>query len=291
MHRILDVAVINHRLDPHETELRIHVKIEDLTSTTEIRGQLVGPRCYYASTIEIAYPMREVRRDGEHIEMRVVIPEASWWEPETPYLYQGPLEFWQDGTMFVRERISHGIRILQLAAKGLKLNGQSYELRGRIVDPAITEGELKSLRDSGLNAVMTSFRTEQEWTSNINLWQLANQFGIFVLCRALDDFDVRQFEILYDVFACAFGCVAQRENTEESRIKQLLTGRNAGNKPLFGVESSQLPIPESAVFILCKAAELASMHEHTIPKIVLTDNPAQPLLARPDVIGWIESAS
>jgi hypothetical protein len=108
--RIVDVAVINHRLDPHETELRVHVEVENLTPTTEIRGRLVGPRCVGSSTIEIAYPMREVERTPNHVALRVVIPEANWWEPETPFLYEGPVELWQDGQRCDRRDISHGIR-------------------------------------------------------------------------------------------------------------------------------------------------------------------------------------
>jgi hypothetical protein len=108
--RIIDVSVINHRLDPHETELRIHVEVENLTPTTEISGRLVGPRCAVSSTVEIAYPMREVERTPSHVVLRVVIPEANWWEPETPFLYEGPVELWQDGKFCERREISHGIR-------------------------------------------------------------------------------------------------------------------------------------------------------------------------------------
>ena len=99
--RIRDFYVVNHRLDPHETELRIHVEVEELTPTTEIKGRLMGPRCVYRSTVEIAYPMRPVERIAysRRMELRVVIPEPSWWEPKTPFLYQGPLELWQDGQL------------------------------------------------------------------------------------------------------------------------------------------------------------------------------------------------
>jgi hypothetical protein len=108
--RIIDVTVSNYRLDPHETELRIHVEVADITSTTEIRGRLVGPRCEYSTTVEIAYPMREVERSPNHVVVRVVIPEANWWEPETPFLYEGPVELWQDGKLCDRRDVSHAIR-------------------------------------------------------------------------------------------------------------------------------------------------------------------------------------
>jgi len=280
--RIIDVAVINHRLDPHETELRVHVEVENLTPTTEIRGRLTGPRCIYSSTIEIAYPLREVQREGKHVEMRVVIPEASWWEPETPFLYQGSLELWDSGTMVVRWPISHGIRALQLTSKGLKLNGQDCMLRGKTVAPTIAEAELRSLHDFGLNVIMTSFRTEQDWDRNIMLWHWADRVGLFVLCRGLADFDARQFETIQDVFASALGCVVP---------PQFLPVQYSGKRLMFGVESSQLPVPDSASFTLCTTAELASVHQPTTPTIVLTGNRGESLPTRSDVIGWIESAS
>src|SRR5437773_1558388 len=99
--RIRDVVVVNHRLDPVETELHIHVKVDEITPGTEIRGRLMGPRCVYASTVEVAYRMNEMER-GDHLVLRVIIPEPCWWHPQTPFLYQGPLELWEDGALCER---------------------------------------------------------------------------------------------------------------------------------------------------------------------------------------------
>jgi hypothetical protein len=114
--RIIGVSVINHRLDPHETELRVHVDVENLTPATEVRGRLVGPRSAVSSTVEIAYPLREVERSSNQVVLRVVIPEANWWQPETPFLYEGPVELWQDGQRCDRREVSHGIRAKQQAS-------------------------------------------------------------------------------------------------------------------------------------------------------------------------------
>src|ERR1043166_3181621 len=107
--RIRDGFVVNHRLDPVETELHIWVEVEEVTPTTEIKGRLMGPRCAYASTIEIAYPLRPVpdeQQEIRYLKRRVIIPEPSWWEPKLPFLYQGPLELWQDGELCERREIS-----------------------------------------------------------------------------------------------------------------------------------------------------------------------------------------
>ena len=71
---------------------------------TQVRGRLTGPRCPYTTTVEVAYPFREHSRDyGEggspRLTLRAIIPEPSWWDPQTPFLYEGPVELWQDGRL------------------------------------------------------------------------------------------------------------------------------------------------------------------------------------------------
>src|ERR1043165_73087 len=134
LNQIRDVVVLNHRLDPVATELRIHVALATLTPTTQIKGRLMGPRCLYGATVEIAYPLNEIERDN-HIVLRVIIPEPNWWDPQTPFLYEGPLELWQDGQFCERREIRQGIRSLQLTSHGLKLNGRAFVLRGKLVEP------------------------------------------------------------------------------------------------------------------------------------------------------------
>src|SRR5688500_9271975 len=105
LNRILDAYVATHRADPADAELRVVVRTERITPTTEIKGRLMGPQSAFASTVEIAYPFRELAR-SDHILLRVLIPEPSWWTPSTPLLYEGPLELWQDiGRASWRERV------------------------------------------------------------------------------------------------------------------------------------------------------------------------------------------
>jgi beta-galactosidase/beta-glucuronidase len=175
--RIRDIHVVNHRLDPHETELRIHVEVDELTPMTQIKGRLMGPRNVYASTVEVAYPMREVDR-GRAIVMRVVIPEPSWWEPKTPFLYEGPLELWQDGELCERSKISHGICNLQKGVDGWRLNGRAYVLRGKAVELQFDEAQARQWHDDEINTLLTGVDAHQ---SETDLWALADRFGFFVM--------------------------------------------------------------------------------------------------------------
>src|SRR5437879_11187839 len=102
LNRIHEICIVNRRLDPTETVLNIALEVDNATPTTEVRGRLMGPRCAYLSTVEIAFPLREVERNDAYLLMEIIIPEPSWWEPKSPFLYEGPLELWQDGQLCER---------------------------------------------------------------------------------------------------------------------------------------------------------------------------------------------
>jgi DNA-binding CsgD family transcriptional regulator len=135
--RILQVQVREHSLDPAQAELWITASAEHVTPATELRGSLAGPRCLYAATVEIGYPLRPFmrRREGmEGLSARVVIPEPSLWEPQCPFVYQGTVELWQDGARCDQVPIRRGLRRVTLGRGGLRVNGRPLALRGRSVD-------------------------------------------------------------------------------------------------------------------------------------------------------------
>jgi hypothetical protein len=178
--RICDVHVVNHRLDPHETELRLIVEVEELTPPTQIRGRLMGPRSLYSSTVEIAYSLKEIERTNR-IVLRAIIPEPSLWEPKTPFLYQGPLELWQDGALCDRRELSHGIRNLQLTAKGPRLNGLPFVLRGKAVEPPFDERQARQWHDDGINSIVMPCDPPEIAPA---LSALADRFGFFLMNAA-----------------------------------------------------------------------------------------------------------
>ena len=116
--RIQSIRVETHSLDPAQAELRLTVFPDRVAPTTEVRGRLMGPRCPYSSTVEIAYPVRPLHRpspEPQQIAVRVVIPEPSLWDPVSPFLYEGPVELWEDGERTDLVRLTHGLRRLSLA--------------------------------------------------------------------------------------------------------------------------------------------------------------------------------
>src|SRR5713226_2145266 len=98
--RIRSLRISNTSVNPAEADISISVQPEQVTSTTQIRGRIVGPRCAYSSTVEVAYPMREVSRRYENYDipgltLRIVIPEPCLWDPQSPFVYEAVAELWQ----------------------------------------------------------------------------------------------------------------------------------------------------------------------------------------------------
>jgi hypothetical protein len=180
--RILHIAVRSHSTVPAGAEVRVTVVPERLTPATEVRGRLMGPTCRYAGTVEVAYHLRPflapapVPGPGPAVTLRAIIPEASLWEPESPFLYQGPVELWQDGRRCQVVPVRHGLRSLGLGPRGLRVNGRLLPLRGRSVEGPVTEQDLEGWRQAGSNLLLAPVEESA-------LWGLADRLGFLVLGR------------------------------------------------------------------------------------------------------------
>jgi hypothetical protein len=200
---IRQLKVHNGQLIPARAEVWITVDPEYQTPTTEVRGRLMGPRCPYASTVEVAYPLRvppphHVPAGSSPLTMQVVIPEASLWEPESPFLYQGPIELWQDGRCCHRATLSHGLRYFLLGDSGLRVNSRPLTLRGRMVADCPDE-EALALHRSGYNLLVVPVQA-----GTLAVWERADRFGFFVLGQVKNDSEqtVRMLEILSRHTSC-----------------------------------------------------------------------------------------
>src|ERR1700749_4582270 len=92
------------RLTHAEAEIRFLVTCAANGTDMHVRGRLMGPRCPYASTVEVAYPLKEIERTGgpggeTSILLKTIIPEPSMWDPQSPMLYAGPLGIWHHDQM------------------------------------------------------------------------------------------------------------------------------------------------------------------------------------------------
>jgi hypothetical protein len=178
--RIRRIDVLDRSLNPVSAEVWISVVPEHETTATEVRGRLMGPRCLYASTVEVAYPLRPMpdyhKQPGmTGLTVRALIPEASLWEPQCPFLYQGPIELWQDGQRADQIILSHGLRSLTRKESGLLVNGKPLTLHGQRIG-VCSVAEAAKLRQSGYNLLIAPVAA-----SSVSVWEQADRFGFLVL--------------------------------------------------------------------------------------------------------------
>src|SRR3954464_14176781 len=99
----LNVETWNPFLDPMKIESPVRVTWEDHPQG-EVRGRFVGPKCTGTTTIEVAYPLRVKESRPGSCVLEGIIPEPSFWDPETPFYYELVIELW-DGL----ERIDNNL--------------------------------------------------------------------------------------------------------------------------------------------------------------------------------------
>ncbi len=245
--RIHRLRVRDRSLDPAQAELWLIADADHVTATTELRGRLTGPRCLYAATVEVAYPLRPFGRRPNGLDgsaARVVIPEPSLWDPEGPYLYHATVELWEDGVRCDTAEIRRGLRRILLGPHGLRVNGRDLSLRGREV-ATCDEAEAAALRRAGCNLILTSAES--------GVWDMADVCGFFVMgrLREPDEKTLDLAERRADHPSC-FGWLPQPpfERWRGEPIRRL---RAAGGR--VGVESAEAGPAEGSDFVACAAAD------------------------------------
>jgi hypothetical protein len=284
-YEILSVQVQNHVLSPAEAEVRLTFLLGGLWLGVEARGRLVGPRCVYASTVEVAYPLRMLSsRQAEGVTARVLIPEPSLWDPTCPFLYQGPVELWDERGLVRAWEMSHGLRWLQLAPGGLRWNGQPLTLHG-VAQQELVQSDAAWLRQSGYNTLLAGL------PQAARLADAADHLGFLMLVRVSGDLDSLPAARGLGDHACFLGWLLPQEMVEDESARAAAIVQ-LGDRPgaLLGVELSR-PVPEEMLagiaFIGCRAELLPALAQVRRPRVVLTTTPAAPVPAGPNLLGSI----
>jgi hypothetical protein len=233
MNRIADIVVSSENLTPAAAVIGVTVVPQRSDAGTEVRGRLMGPRCVYAATVEVGYPLKPLTH-------RVVIPEPSFWEPESPFLYEGIVELWQDGVRCDQRTIRCGLRTLSLGARGLRLNGRLLPLRG--CQPERHPIEVRHLRSQGYNLVVA----EPEEA----LCDEADRFGLFVLARGVSAQDATEVRRV-GAHPCFLGWLLSEEAARHGPLP---------TEGLVGIDLDQpldAPLPTAARFLVVPNASAA----------------------------------
>lgn len=167
-------------LTPTEAEIHLDIQLPTGEQAKSIQGRLLGPKCPFATTIEIAYPIKLMPRSGisgSTINARFIIPEPSLWDSQSPFLYEGWIEVESKSGEKWKIGISHGLRALRLALPGLRWNDRKCIVHASSVqDPS--EETLLNLRPTSINALVHDLEEGAR-----ELCHLADRFGFHTLFR------------------------------------------------------------------------------------------------------------
>jgi hypothetical protein len=280
------IEVRNRLLTPAEAEVWISVRAADAAGEFAVRGRLLGPRCAYASTVEVAYPLRPLSRapDALGATARVLIPEPSFWDPESPFLYEGPVTVWEQERLCFEGPIRHGLRHCQLGARGLRWNGRPLALRG-VSRQELSAEDALALRRAGYNTLLAPVQADA-----IALWEAADRHGFLVLGRLTNDADAVRLALALKAHPSCLGWLLSEELLEgpalrSSELMQLHTTHGH----LLGTELSVAPLEpllHGLQFLACPEGLLPDLEPLHWPKIILSGDDAS-AGEGPDVLGQI----
>lgn len=251
--RIIRADVQIHRFDPVETELRVAVGCEHVTTATTVTGQLTGPRCPYSSTVEIAYSWREVQRTHNEIQLRTIIPEPSPWDTESPFLYQGTLQLWEDGLQTDAATLRQGIRTVHFGPGGWRWNGREPALHFQRCD-GLTEADARRFRQAGCNALLLRVDAHSQ-----RAWEIADRFGLLLLGR-IESPAAIAMAMPVSGCTCTLGWVATPELLAHA-LALVRTGQPMG----IELHHANDPIPMGSGFVVVPDGSFAA----NLPRVIV----------------------
>jgi hypothetical protein len=279
--RIQGVTVRPTRLTPADAELDVEVRYTFPKPTTEFHGRLMGPTCLYSTTIEVAYRVRfRPQQPGQPpaVQGRVLIPDPSWWDPHSPFLYHGPVELWEEGQKVEEVSVRCGLRHLLVTPGGLRWNGTLLPLRGvRRAD--CTEPEMRQLHGEGVNLLLVPY------TDAIGpLWDIADRVGMLLLAELPgSDMGLMKWAAMQPVpHPSHLGFVVQPEGATPVQgavysLSRMIAGYGHQAGCVVGVflNNPPGPAPEGARFVVCDSDLLPHLSDVSLPRLVVGGDPAQ----------------
>jgi hypothetical protein len=248
-------------LNPAEADVRFHVAVDRPDDRLGLKGRLVGPRCAYASTVEVAYPLSEAAPGGPNrLSTKVVIPEPNLWEPACPFLYEVTLELFRDQSRIDAITLIVGLRTVAVSGRSFVLNGKRFELKVMEAVHA-TESDLAPARKQFNTVVLPVSHDARP------LWHACDQIGLAVLGRVKS----QAAPELFANHACLVGWLIDADNGFETdstdlRIAHVPIGFRFGN-------DAPAAKPSDADFVIVAPDANEHFQKWGMPVIELTPIP------------------
>jgi Glycosyl hydrolases family 2 len=214
--RIRSLQMEIRKLDPAEADVRFQLAADRSDAGLSVRGRLVGPRCAYASTVEVAYPLRDAPLDEPNrLNARAIVPEPNLWEPACPFLYEATVELLEDRNSIDAITMTLGLRTIAISGKSFVLNGKRFEPKAiAAVHP--TEADLVQARKQ-FNAIVLPVSEDAR-----PLWHLCDQVGLGVFgCIANESRSAPELAN----HACLLGWIVDEQKSLASAGDELASAR------------------------------------------------------------------
>lgn len=171
--------------------------LTDLTVSTDIAGRDGIVRIQVNRAVDDAATVRlslrgtniltEAKAAGLTTTAELRVPEAKFWSPDSPNLYDLTVELLRDGAVFDRYSLPIGIRTIKVEGDALLLNGkpiylkgfgrhEDFPVTGRGLTPAVIIKDYALMKWMGAN----SFRTTH-YPYSEQMMDLADRLGFLVI--------------------------------------------------------------------------------------------------------------
>jgi hypothetical protein len=277
-------------VSPAEADVWFSAVVQRVTPGAEVRGRVVGPRCLFAKTVEVAAPLRSVRhREQEEAVLiaRTAFPQPGFWGLDIPLLYRVVVELWQDGQRCEVSGFDLGFRTIELGSGNVLVNKTPYLLQGMPHLPESPE-EAAARRQAGYNLVLAD-KGQWHW------WVRANPMGFLLLEKVALATLTPQYIGLISQQPCCLGFVLGKELLDRSPSENESFLRPWQERGVYiGLELDGPPpsLPNGLSFLICPETVLPALLSTPLPKLVLRGSEAvkkgPPSQAIQGVLGWID---
>jgi Glycosyl hydrolases family 2 len=109
----------------------VYARLEGMENTTglSLSGVVCGPRCFYSKTLPATFRLHDAG-PGPSLLAKSLVPDPSYWSPETPHIYDVTVEL-RKGTEIIASEVRQiGFKPLGISGRFFTWEGKPWVLRG-----------------------------------------------------------------------------------------------------------------------------------------------------------------
>jgi hypothetical protein len=109
----------------------VYARLEGLENTEGLllTGSVRGPRCFYSKTLPATFRLQDAG-PGPSLLAKSLVPDPSYWSPETPHLYDVTVELRKGVDVIASEVRQIGLKPLGISGRLFTWEGKPWVLRG-----------------------------------------------------------------------------------------------------------------------------------------------------------------